>query len=403
MKIPQHPDINRSSQFPADRQVLLQSRLIGDLSGETGPNVVFFGGIHGNEPSGVLAIQRVFGLLKGTGVPLRGRIMGLAGNLPALAINQRFISKDLNRLWNAEFTVRYARRHETASNGQALEYHQQYELFDAIEPFLNTESTSYFLDLHTTSSQSVPFIGINDQLNNRKFALQFPVATVLGLEEYLDGPLLSYLNEFGHVALAFEAGQHDAAESMDLHVEFILKSLLVCGAIDEDGLKLLEAKNEPPLAKMENTDRMERGIYEIVHRRAIVEQDEFEMKTGFQNFSRISHGELLANDREGPILAPRSGRIFMPLYQGIGNDGFFIVRKVPRWALKLSTVLRKINFERFLLLLPGVSRRDEYPDALVVDERIAFLLATQLFHLLGYRRKKKDATKLIFSRREIVH
>ena len=38
----------------------------------------------------------------------------------------------------------------------------------------------------------------------------------------------------------------------------------------------------------------------------------------------------------------------MPLYQAVGNDGYFLVREVPGWALRLSAVLRKINFENFL-------------------------------------------------------
>ena len=30
-----------------------------------------------------------------------------------------------------------------------------------------------------------------------------------GIEEYLNGPLLSYINELGYVAFGFEGGQHD--------------------------------------------------------------------------------------------------------------------------------------------------------------------------------------------------
>ena len=78
----------------------------------------------------------------------------------------------------------------------------------------------------------MPFIAINDQLNNRKFALKFPIPTVLGIEEYLEGPLLTYLNDYGHVAMAFEAGQHDDPESVTKHRSFIYLAMVAAGVIE---------------------------------------------------------------------------------------------------------------------------------------------------------------------------
>ena len=121
----------------------------------------------------------------------------------------------------------------------------------------------------------------------------------------------------------------------------------------------------------------------------------------YRNFKPIHKGEALAKDRDGTIQAPYKGRIFMPLYQQSGEDGFFIVRKVPMWALKLSSVLRKINFETALTWLPGVQRDSPQPHALIVNKKVARFLVVELFHLLGYRRKKDDGDVMIFSRREI--
>ena len=97
-------------------------------------------------------------------------------------------------------------------------------------------------------------------------------------------------------------------------------------------------------------------------------------------------GQALAVDREGPVTAPQSGLLLMPLYQRQGDDGFFIVRKVaPAW-LKLSTVLRRLRLERGLHLLPGVRRHPELAGSFLVDRRVARFLALDLFHLLGFRR-----------------
>lgn len=393
---------NSSSATPA-----AMDRIIGDCGGadQDGPTVVFIGGIHGNEPSGVIALQQVFQQLADNQTAIRGRVLGLAGNIPALAKQERFLSKDLNRIWDSGFTSRFTSRFRSRKNQtqfsenheQVVEYHEQNELFEIIEPLLKLDSPVYFFDLHTTSSASAPFIAINDQLSNREFALRFSVKTVLGIEEYLEGPLLSFLNDFGHVALAFEAGQHDDPESVELHISFIYLALLVAGVIDETSVASL---SQQP-ARIRLAEGKNRGIFEVIFRKSIAEADGFHMKPGFQNFDSITKGELLADDHAGPISASRGGHVFMPLYQNSGNDGFFVVRRVPMWALTLSSTLRKIRFDNFLALLPGVSRSPAYPDALMVNKKVAFLLATELFHLLGFRRKKTEGDTLIFSRREI--
>jgi len=383
-------------KFSFSEQSYQTGRVIGDRGDPAGPVVAFFGGIHGNEPSGVIALQNVFNHLEANQTQLRGQVIGLAGNLPALSEKKRFISKDLNRIWDRDFFRQFQTRADLA-NGQPAEFLEQCELFEIIEPLLERDTPVFFIDLHTTSSDSVPFIAINDQLNNRGFALQFPVPTVLGIEEYLQGPLLSYLNDFGHVALGFEAGQHDDPESVKIHTSFIYLAMLRAGVIREMDIPDLQEHRQ----RLEERGRSDRGIFEVIYRKSISPEDGFEMEPGYRNFETIQKGESLAQDQQGEIQADREGRIFMPLYQNSGEDGFFIVRKVPMWALRLSSLLRKINFEHVLAWLPGVSRDSSQPHELVVNKKVARFLAVDIFHLLGYRRKKDDGDVWIFSRREI--
>ncbi len=395
--------------FSFASQTYKTGRLIGDIEGsESGPVMMFIGGIHGNEPSGVLALQQVFDELESEQTPIRGRLIGVTGNLTALAKNARFISKDLNRLWNRDFLNHY--RSQTGvdkgstslDNDHAIaERAEQVELFGLIEPLITQDRSTYFIDLHTTSAPSVPFIAINDQLNNRSFAMQFPVPTVLGIEEYLEGPLLSYLNDFGPVALAFEAGQHDDPESVRTHKAFIYRALVAAGLLNETRIPGDESSRDEHRLRLEHLGRNYHDFFEVIFRKPLSEEDGFRMNPGYKNLAPISKGEVLARDRDGEIRAPMRGRIFMPLYQSSGDDGFFVVRRVPDWALKLSTLLRKVNFEKILICLPGVSRSKDHPDALIVDKRVARFLAKQIFHLLGYRRKQEDGRVMIFSRREI--
>ena len=62
-----------------------RSRTIGHLKGDKGgPTMIFFGGIHGNEPSGEQAIQEVFNGIVKNGISVNGNIYGIRGNVAAL-------------------------------------------------------------------------------------------------------------------------------------------------------------------------------------------------------------------------------------------------------------------------------------------------------------------------------
>ena len=55
-----------------------------------------------------------------------------------------------------------------------------------------------------------------------------------------------------------------------------------------------------------------------------------------------------------------------------------------------------------LVILPGVSWQDKESGTLMVNLKIARFLAKQIFHLLGFRSKKTDATHLKLNNRERV-
>ncbi len=90
----------------------------------------------------------------------------------------------------------------------------------------------------------------------------------------------------------------------------------------------------------------------------------------------------------------------MPLYQGLGGDGFFWGRKVSPLRLKLSGALRNRGLEKLLALLPGVARDPGSPARFVVDTQVARLYPLEVFHLLGYRRVRQQGHQLIVERSE---
>ena len=131
-----------------------------------------------------------------------------------------------------------------------------------------------------------------------------------------------------------------------------------------------------------------------------MESDSFTMKPGFVNFQHVKKGQQMAIKNNILVIASYNGRIFMPRYQNVGEDGFFEIRKISNFALRMSAVLRKIYLENLLVLLPGVSWESEKKDALRVNRNIAKFFTKKFFHLLGYRSRRLNKTHLIMKNRE---
>ena len=372
-------------------------RIIGEFHGnEEGPVLVFFGGVHGNETAGVIALMQVMEEIQRLKPSINGSIYAISGNLNALEKNIRFEEEDLNRVWTKERVSRLEKGKDNPDATNA-DVQEQMELF-AIgkEIFKKHEHQVYCIDLHTTSGPTVPFITLNDTLINREFATKFPVPVIIGIEEFLVGPILSWVMEIGYPSLAFEAGEHYHPDSVKYHKAFVWLSLVHGGLLNANEIPDL-ADHELALASS-NTDL--KRVFEVRHRKGVKPEDNFKMKPGYSNLQPIQAGELLANSTQGKVQAMESGRIFMPLYQDKGNDGFFIVREVSGFWLKLSAVMRKWKIENLLKALPGVRPDSDDEFTLVVNRRVARFLSVEIFHLLGYRTKQRTEDKLRISKRE---
>jgi len=369
-------------------------RIIGRItSGKPGPTLVFFGGIHGNEPAGVLALEQVVHKLKKREATLEcGTLIAIRGNLPALARKERFLKHDLNRLWGRD---RLQKTLEKPKAVRSPEENEMVVLYEGVHEILKQHSPPfYFIDLHTTSSRTLPFITINDSIINRRFSELFPVPVILGIEEYLDGPLLSYINELGYMALGFESGQHDDPQAIRNAEDFIWLALSFSGAVST------MPERQEHFKRLKKAALGDHHFYEIFYRHKLPEVHSFQMAEGFWSFQALPKGTLLATEAGMPVAMEKKGILFMPLYQKQGEEGFFLIRRTPRWALKLSSRMRKWSFHRALSWFPGVSWADQEKDRLVVNLHVARFLSKPFFHLLGYRSRQRDKSHLILSNRE---
>lgn len=408
-------DVNRSaSRLATDErggERGAPGRRIGAYRGsEPGPLVLCIASLHGNEPAGAAAMERVLAELSARGLPMRGDIVGLRGNLRALAAGKRFIDEDMNRVWQrdrVDAVLASLPRGETAAGpadrvaaGAAdtggagrmgtdgalplwgsVELGEQRELLAAIrDESGGARGPIHVLDLHTTSSDSAPFTTIGDTLQNRELALKLPIPVILGLEERIDGAILQYFDRLGWRSIGIEGGRHGADSSVEAHEDAVWTLL--------EALGLLKTGSAPESA--ERRRRLVRHasglprVLDVRYRHAISDEDGFRMRSGFTNFDRIEADQELGDDRSGPVRAVRAGRIFLPLYQRLGDDGFFIVRPLaPAWLL-VSRCLRVAGVDRLATWLPGVRAHPERSDAVVVASWARRGTVFGLLHLLGF-------------------
>lgn len=368
------------------------AHLIGKFEGDSnGATLVVVGSIHGNEAGGAAALRKVTRSIQILCEKLRGRVYFLAGNTRALAEGVRFIDADLNRHWTAGNIVKN-KSNFPISRAEDAEQRELLGIFDEILKTARDEV--YVLDLHSTSAEGLPFATVGDTLRNRHFVRKFPVTILLGIEEQLEGTMLEYLNNAGCVTFGFEGGQHYLEETARNHEALVWLALVNSGLLTAADIPDWERHRQHLAESTKN-----RRIIEIRYRHAIKPEDEFEMLHGFENFQAIERGQVLARDRRGEIRAKESGMIIMPLYQKQGDDGFFVGREVAPFWIWLSEVLRNRKIADLMPLLPGVRRHPTDAETLIVDTKIARFFPLQIFHLLGFRRRRWQEHKLVVSRR----
>lgn len=304
-----------------------EERIIGRYAGkERGPLFICLGGIHGNEPAGTRAISRFFEMIPPTWASLfRGKILGLRGNLQALAKGVRFLEKDLNRIMTPEVAARVRHAPEEELAGEYLELKELLRLIDT-EVGDSSPSQLILLDLHTTSADGGVFSIPDGSKESLELALTFHVPVVLGMTGGLDGTSLSFFPPaymgVPTIAVAFEAGQNDDPVSEHRSIAAMCSVLKATGCLPEEAVEnpfehyLIACSEGLP------------AISELLYVHPVHPEDGFVMRPGYLNFQKVKKGEHLADDRSGPVYSGMDGRVLMPLYQSKGSNGFFLVRDV---------------------------------------------------------------------------
>jgi len=284
------------------------------------------GGLHGNEPAGVAALEELVTLVEARRHALRGDFVAVAGNLQALAAGRRFLCYDLNRAWT-ESRIGVAGDRIGSANGTAAAP-EDVELVRMLSVLGEVASRRrgpvWFLDLHTTSGGGGAFTTSADEPRHKRFAMSIPAPLVLGLNQHLEGTLTAYLDSLGYTSAVFECGQHEEAESRVRAASAVWLAIRAAGLLADGDAP--EARSG--YRRLETAYRRLPRILEMRYRHPVEKEDRYTTRPGFRNFQPVRAGDAIGDDRNGEVTAPKGGRILMPLYQELGEDGFFVVRDV---------------------------------------------------------------------------
>jgi len=255
-----------------------------------GPHVAVTGLVHGDEPCGRVAIQR----LRAAGiVPAHGRLSLCLVNLEAEREQRRYLARDMNRLWRDDWIDTDSSSPEAARAR-------------ALRPLLLT--VDLLLDLHTTAFVARPFFVIADLPKCRALAdaMAWPDAQQLMPGGCADG---RHLTDYGHFAdpadpacaVTVECGRHDDGAAGEIAWRTALRFLEITGTVTAGTARALGAP--APAAAIERFRTAEP---------CIARTDDFRLNVPLSGFVGVRSGQVVATDGGRPVMAPRDAIILSP-------------------------------------------------------------------------------------------
>lgn len=258
--------------------------------GDGAPEVAVVGGIHGDEPSGVRAIERVLEANPDVDRP----VAFIIANERALDAGVRYIDEDLNRAFPGDPD---ADTHEGRLAAELL------EVVDGCT----------VLSLHSTQSHPEPF-AIVTEINDlaREIVPKLPVESVVTSAEFSQGRLL----ETGDV-IEVEAG-HQGSERAAYNAEALVWAFLQATGVLSEPVEVDGAVVDTDATRADNGSRP-LPVYRLSRLIPKSEAETYELLT--PNFERVDVGDVFAAiDDEGivadepfyPVLMSEEGyeRIF---------------------------------------------------------------------------------------------
>jgi succinylglutamate desuccinylase len=253
---------------------------------EAGPRVVMFSGTHGDEISGIHALEKLFfDLFTGSRTLLRGNLTLVRVNELAIAAERRYIRYNVNRMFRDEYGPEIDR--------DAYEYTRVQEL----KPLL--QSCDYFLDLHSAPIAQEPFLVAEKQAAGFYAKLGLPYI-IMGWNKFSGGPTggdgENYANKYGAKAATLESGSHFEKRSDDVAYRTVLSLLSLLGMI-------------------EGIEDKASAAAEIIDMYAVVTKDaaDFRYTGEVSNFKRFARNDVFAFQNGQPLAVNEDSFLLIPM------------------------------------------------------------------------------------------
>lgn len=250
-----------------------------------GPCVVIMGGLHGNEPIGVMVIEALKKLLKPQ--KIKGEIYLILGNPQAYKANKRFIDCDLNRIFHLNFGKKL-----NTEEKRALE----------IAPIL--KKANYLLDIHSTQKPSIPFIYTAAKASHFKLAKIFATKFIVsGSKKFKNKKFTvstdNFVDKHGGIGITYESGWNEdltkLSETLEKTKEFLNKIKVA----------FINKKNGKS-SKAAKTNFLE------VQQTLIPKSQYFKFTKDYTNFDIVKSGKTIAKEQNKSIRRPYDCYIVFP-------------------------------------------------------------------------------------------
>jgi succinylglutamate desuccinylase len=271
---------------------------------EPGPRLVMFSGVHGDEVSGIHALEKLFfDLFTEKRVLARGSLTLARGNEQAMAAERRYVKHNLNRLYREEYGPEIDR--------DSYEYRRAQELKSILQ------HCDYFLDFHSAPIAQEPFL-VAERMAVEFYARLGIPRIMTGWSRFSAGAIggdgENYANSHGAKSATLESGSHFDKRSNDVAYRAAVSLL--------SSLEMLKEAEAQTPARAELFE-----MYAVVKK----EHADFRYAGEVQNFEHVAKGEAFAFANNAPLTVSEDSYLLIPMEPQktrIGEEVCYLGRKV---------------------------------------------------------------------------
>jgi succinylglutamate desuccinylase len=264
-----------------------------------------FSGVHGDEVSGIHAIEKLtFDFFAGTRSLSRGTLTLVRANDAAIAAERRYVKHNMNRM----FRDAYGPEIDQSS----YEFQRTQEL----KPLL--EDCDYFLDFHSAPIADTPFLVVEQSA--LEFYRRLGIGKIMtGWSKFsagsIGGDAENYANAHGAVSATLESGSHFDKASNDTAYAAALSMLFL--------LSMTGSKER----SLPSEDAEVVEMYSVVTK----DFDDFAYAGEARNFKFVGKGEAFAYQNGKDVTVTQDSYLLIPMKPAdtkLGEEVCYLGRRV---------------------------------------------------------------------------